>query len=62
MGQATINEVQRLSCVAPAGLEHRALKDTHLYGYFIPKGKVQWWTNVNTVLEMTARGAVCVCV
>jgi hypothetical protein len=31
-------EVQRLSCVAPAGLEHRALKDANFHGFFLPKG------------------------
>jgi len=31
-------EVQRLSCVAPAGLEHKAMKDVYFHGYFIPKG------------------------
>lgn len=36
--EAFINEVQRMSCVAPAGLEHRASEDTNIYGYFIPQG------------------------
>ena len=39
--QAFIWEVQRLSCVAPAGLEHRALEDVPFHGYTIPKGTSQ---------------------
>ena len=35
---ATIMEIQRMSCVAPGGLEHKALEDTMLGGYKIPKG------------------------
>ena len=37
--EAFIWEVQRLSCVAPAGLEHRAIEDVQFHGYTIPKGK-----------------------
>ena len=36
--EAFIWEVQRLSCVAPAGLEHRAMEDVPFHGYIIPKG------------------------
>ena len=36
--KATIMEVQRLSCVAPASIPHEAMKDSHFHGYFIPKG------------------------
>jgi len=36
--EAFINEVQRLSCVAAAGLEHQAVEDIKFHGYTIPKG------------------------
>jgi hypothetical protein len=36
--EAFIMEVQRLSCVAAAGLEHRATEDVPFHGYIIPKG------------------------
>ena len=39
--QAFIWEVQRLSCVAPGGLEHRAFEDVQFHGYTIPKGTSQ---------------------
>ena len=32
-------EIQRISCVAPAGLEHKLLEDTNFQGYNIKKGK-----------------------
>ena len=35
---ATIQEVQRLSCVAPATLLHTTMKDVSVNGYKIPKG------------------------
>ena len=35
--QAAIFESQRLSSIAPLGLPHRAVEDTELCGYFIPK-------------------------
>ena len=35
---ATIQEVQRLSCVAPATLLHTTMKDVSVNGYNIPKG------------------------
>ena len=31
-------EMQRISCVAPSGLEHKALENSVLEGYRIPKG------------------------
>ena len=37
--EAFIYEVQRLSCVAAAGLEHRATETVEFHGYVIPKGK-----------------------
>ena len=41
--QAFLWEVQRISNVAPAGLEHRALKDVEFYGFTIPKGKQKYF-------------------
>ncbi len=35
--EATIMEIQRMSCVAAAGLEHKAMEDLCLGGYRIPK-------------------------
>ena len=35
--EATIMEVQRLSCVAPAGLGNRVPEDVRIEGYRIPK-------------------------
>ena len=31
-------EVQRISCVAAAGLEHRATENVSFHGFVIPKG------------------------
>ena len=36
--EAFICEVQRISCVAPAGLEHRATETVSFHGYVIPQG------------------------
>ena len=37
--EATIMEIQRLSCVAPSGLDHKSMEDFEMDGYFMPKGK-----------------------
>lgn len=37
--EAALLECNRLSPVTPAALLHRALKDTYLQSYFIPKVK-----------------------
>ena len=42
---ATIMEIQRVSCVAPAGLEHRATEDIHFQGYNLKKGWCMWKKN-----------------
>ena len=36
--EATIMEIQRLSCVAPGGLDHKSQEDFELDGYHMPKG------------------------
>ena len=36
--EATVMEIQRLSCVAPASLPHMAKEDGKIDGYKIPKG------------------------
>ncbi|XP_043937186.1 cytochrome P450 2J2-like isoform X2 [Protopterus annectens] len=36
--QAVIHEVQRFGNIAPVAVPHSPLKDTHLFGYTIPKG------------------------
>ena len=36
--EAFLWEVQRMSCVAPAGLEHRATESIPFHGFIIPKG------------------------
>jgi hypothetical protein len=38
--EAFLWEVQRMSCVAPAGLEHRATESIPFHGFIIPKGTV----------------------
>jgi hypothetical protein len=58
--KATIMEVQRLSCVAPAGLEHRALRDNRLHGYFIPKGPViSFDTGLRVRIQKPVVGKLC---
>lgn len=37
---AVINEVQRCANIAPLGIAHRAVKDTKLEGFFIPKDAI----------------------
>lgn len=37
---AVINEVQRCANIAPLGIAHRAVKDTQLDGFFIPKDAI----------------------
>ena len=37
--EAFLWEVQRMSCVAAAGLEHRATENIPFHGYVIPKGE-----------------------
>ena len=41
--EATIMEIQRLSCVAPGGLEHKAMHNTKLQGYDIPEGTMLFY-------------------
>ena len=36
--EATIMECQRISCVAPGGLEHKVMEDTEVLGHKINKG------------------------
>ena len=38
---ATIMEIQRLSCVAPSGLDHKSMEDFELDGYHLPKGSTE---------------------
>ena len=40
-------EIQRVSCVAPGGLEHKLLEDTTFHGYNIKKGTT-WERNQET--------------
>ena len=39
--EAFLWEVQRMSCVAAAGLEHRATENIPFHGFIIPKGMYQ---------------------
>lgn len=38
--EAVIIEIQRRTNIAPLGIAHRAMKDTHFYGYHIPEGTI----------------------
>jgi len=38
--QATILEIQRLSCTVPSSLNYRVMADTHIDGFFFPKDSI----------------------
>lgn len=38
--QATILEIQRLSCTVPSSLNHRVMADTNIDGFFFPKDSI----------------------
>ncbi len=37
--EATVMEIQRHSCVAPASLDHKPIRETKVKGYKLPEGK-----------------------
>ena len=38
--QATILEIQRLSCTVPSSLNHRVMEDTNIEGFLFPKDSI----------------------
>ncbi len=56
--EATIMEVQRISCVAPGGIPRRAVEDTWIGGYRIPKGTVLAAALPHTIPEIRKRSLV----